>query len=88
MTSIDGSDLFHPSERFSAALAEVGLSEVRSYRITVNGETRHHVVAIDDAGDFRTATAWSPAAAAAAVAALVLLSDDAAQPVDAEAVAA
>lgn len=52
-------------ERPEAALAEIGLHEVRSYRITVNGDTRYNVVGIDDDGGFHTATAWSPAGAVA-----------------------
>ena len=53
------------AERPEAALAEIGLHDVRSYRITVNGETKFNVVARDDAGEAHTATAWSPAGAVA-----------------------
>ena len=61
--------------RPEAALAEAGLHEVRSYRITVGGETRYNVVALDDVGELRTATAWSPAGAVA-----LLLAEVAAAP--------
>jgi hypothetical protein len=54
---------FHLSDELAGAIAQIGLHDVRSYRITVNGETRHHVVALDEIGEFRSATAWSPAAA-------------------------
>ena len=51
--------------RPEAALAEIGLHDVRSYRITVNGDTKYNVVAVDSSGEFHTATAWSPAGAVA-----------------------
>ncbi len=53
------------AERPGAALADLGLHEVRNYRITVNGETRFNVVGVDDDGELRSATAWSPAGAVA-----------------------
>jgi hypothetical protein len=58
-----------------AALAELGLHEVRSYRITVAGEVRYNVVAVDAEGCLRSATAWSPAGAVA-----LLIADLAAAP--------
>ncbi len=41
------------------ALAKVGLDEVRVYRITAAGRTRHHVMGTDRFGALRTASAWS-----------------------------